>query len=97
MSLGLPVNDDTLPVIINSYIWYTVQLYVDGVPKGEIEVELFDLEQPLILKAEVMWSRRLGFRRYEVGLNFVDIPSHVAKQLTRVSLNHRLRRMLGNA
>ncbi len=64
-------------------------------PKGSIDVELLDVEGPVTVHAEVMWVRRLGFRKYDVGLNFPHVPSDVAKQLTRVSLNHRLRRLLG--
>ena len=66
-------------------------------PKGIVDVELMDLEDPVNLKAQVMWIRRLGFRKFEVGLNFLDVPPDVARQLTRVSLNHRLRRLLGTA
>jgi signal transduction histidine kinase len=64
-------------------------------PKGRLEVELMDIEGPVRLRAEVMWSRRLRFRKYEVGLYFPHVAPDVAKQLTRVSLNHRLRRLLG--
>jgi K+-sensing histidine kinase KdpD len=64
-------------------------------PKGRIEVELMDIEQSVTLRAEVMWTRRLRFRKYEVGLYFPHVAPDVAKQLTRVSLNHRLRRLLG--
>ncbi len=64
-------------------------------PKGSVTVELLDVEGPVTLRAEVMWVRKLGFRKYEVGLGFPHVPSEVAKQLSRVSLNHRLRRLLG--
>lgn len=64
-------------------------------PKGTVDVNLLDLESPVTVRAEVMWVRKLGFRKYEVGLNFPHVPTDVAKQLTRVSLNHRLRRLLG--
>jgi signal transduction histidine kinase len=64
-------------------------------PKGRLDVEIDDVEGPVRLQAEVMWSRRLGFRRYEVGLYFPHVPPDVARQLTRVSLNHRLRRLMG--
>lgn len=64
-------------------------------PKGWVDVELLDLEGHVTVRAEVMWVRKLGFRKYEVGLNFPHVPADVAKQLTRVSLNHRLRRLLG--
>ena len=62
--------------------------------KGELEVVLMDLEEPVTLRAVTMWTRRLGFRKHEIGLSFLKMPPQVAKQLTRVSLNHRLRRML---
>ena len=64
-------------------------------PKGRVEVELMDIEGSVKIRAEVMWTRRLRFRKYEVGLYFPHVTPNVAKQLTRVSLNHRLRRLLG--
>ncbi|MHC4210935.1 MAG: ATP-binding protein [Planctomycetota bacterium] len=64
-------------------------------PKGRVDVELMDLEGHVTIRAEVMWTRRLRFRKYEVGLYFPHVAPDVAKQLTRVSLNHRLRRLLG--
>jgi signal transduction histidine kinase len=64
-------------------------------PTGRLEVELQDIEGPVRLQAQVMWTRRLRFRKYEVGLYFPHVAPDVAKQLTRVSLNHRLRRLLG--
>jgi hypothetical protein len=64
-------------------------------PKGRVEVELMDIEGSVKIRAEVMWTRRLRFRKYEVGLYFPHVAPDVAKQLTRVSLNHRLRRLLG--
>jgi signal transduction histidine kinase len=64
-------------------------------PKGRVDVELMDVEGSVKIRAEVMWTRRLRFRKYEVGLYFPHVAPDVAKQLTRVSLNHRLRRLLG--
>ncbi len=66
------------------------------VPKSdELQVELLDVEEPLTLPARVMWTRRLGFRKHEIGLRFRNIRPQLARQLTRISLNHRLRRLLG--
>ncbi len=53
-----------------------------------------ELEEPIKLRAKVMWKQRQGLRRYDVGLNFLDIPADVAKQLTEIALNHSLRRLL---
>ena len=61
-------------------------------PKGEIDVELMGSEGKLRLRADVVWSRRVGLRKYEVGLNFLRLPAEMIKQLTRISLNHRVRR-----
>ena len=72
-----------------------MRVHSSRAPKGEVDVELLDIEQPVTIRAEVMWTRKLGFRKYEVGLNFPHVAPDVAKQLTRVSLNHRLRRLLG--
>ncbi len=63
-------------------------------PKGDVDVELMELEEPVKLRAEVMWKQRQGLRRYEVGLKFLDVPPDVDKQLTEVALNHSLRRLL---
>ncbi|MCZ6612353.1 MAG: PilZ domain-containing protein [Planctomycetota bacterium] len=64
-------------------------------PKGEIDVELMGSEVKLTLRAQVVWTRRVGFRKYEVGLNFLRLPAETSKQLTRISLNHRVRRSFG--
>ncbi len=63
-------------------------------PKGEIDVDLMGLQEPVRLRAAVMWSRRRGLRKFEVGLKFVDISPDVARQLTDLSLNHSLRKLL---
>ncbi len=63
--------------------------------RGEVDLELLDLEEPINLRAEVVWIRRLGFRKFQIGLNFLNVRPEAARQLTRVSLNHRLRRLLG--
>ncbi|MCH8164094.1 MAG: PilZ domain-containing protein [Planctomycetes bacterium] len=64
-------------------------------PKGEVDVELVGSEVKLRLRAQVVWTRRVGFRKYEVGLNFLRLPAETSKQLTRISLNHRVRRSFG--
>ncbi len=63
-------------------------------PRGKVDVELMGFVEPLSLRAEVMWAQRQGLRKYEVGLKFVDVSPKVARQLTELSLNHSLRRLL---
>jgi hypothetical protein len=45
----------------------------------------------LDLPCRVAWSRRLGFRRHEVGLSFTDLDGEVVRLLSRISLDHRAR------
>jgi len=45
----------------------------------------------LDLPCRVAWSRRLGFRRHEVGLTFTDLDGDVVRMLSRISLDHRAR------
>ncbi len=43
------------------------------------------------LSTKVAWSRRLGFRRHEIGLTFLDIDEELATMLARISSDHRAR------
>ena len=36
-------------------------------------------------------TRRLGFRRYEIGLTFLDVDEQSAEILARISADHRAR------
>ena len=60
-------------------------------PEDEpVNVELEDPDGEVCLKARAVWSRRVGFRRHEIGLRFLDMTRELAAKLTRVSLNHRV-------
>ncbi len=37
---------------------------------GMLDVTLWDTDRQLTLRAEVIWCKRLGFRKFEVGLKF---------------------------
>ena len=89
---GLGVCDDGLVLDLSMG---GVRIRCNKAPKGRVDLKIEDFEGPVKLQAEVMWSRRQGFRKYEVGLYFPHVPPDVARQLTRVSLNHRLRRLMG--
>ncbi|MFQ5949019.1 MAG: PilZ domain-containing protein [Acidimicrobiia bacterium] len=53
--------------------------------RGEQEVVLFNRNGPhLRLRARVVWSRRLGFRKHMAGLQFVDPPDDMARGLARI-------------
>ncbi|MHC4414447.1 MAG: PilZ domain-containing protein [Planctomycetota bacterium] len=59
--------------------------------EGEVSVCLGGMDIDLKLQARVAWIRRLGFRRHEVGLTFLDVDEDVAKILTRIATAHRTR------
>ena len=62
--------------------------------KSPLDITLWDWDQTLVIKAKVIWDRRLGFLRREIGLEFIDIPPELAQRLTLISINHRLRRVI---
>ena len=43
------------------------------------------------LRTKVAWCRRLGFRRHEIGLTFLDVDEKLAHMLSRISSDHRTR------
>src|SRR5262245_19487678 len=60
-------------------------------PEESLVVRLLSGTVCLDLTCRVAWSRRLGFRRFEVGLSFADVDSEVARILSRISMDHRAR------
>ncbi len=62
-----------------------------------VEVELTYERETMKVQAEVVRSNKVGFRKHELGLRFLDVDPETAKQLTRVSLNHWVRHTLGDA
>lgn len=63
-------------------------------PEGIFDVELSDEEETIHLRAEVAWARRVGFRRQEVGLKFVDLSPDLAIQLSRLAARNRIRHII---
>lgn len=59
--------------------------------EGEHEVELKDAEEPLTLKAQVAWCHRMGFRKYQVGLLFLDTTPEQRQHLTRLATRNSYR------
>lgn len=51
-------------------------------PKGAVAFELNTTVDPLPVQAEVVWSKRLGFRKHDVGLRFIQ-PSLELAELVR--------------
>jgi hypothetical protein len=57
----------------------------------DIDVKLVGADISLTVRAKVAWSQRLGFRRHEVGLTFLDVDPSTAQLLSRISSTHRAR------
>ena len=58
---------------------------------GNLDVELQGADVSLTVGAKVAWAHRLGFRRHEIGLSFVDVDEDVFQILSRISSQHRAR------
>ena len=57
--------------------------------RGKLDVILFDSVRLLKLRAEVIWCKRLGFRKYEVGLKFHQLTPDDAGELTELASSNR--------
>jgi len=52
------------------------------IPKDEVKFDLNTTVDPLPVRAKVVWAKRLGFRKHEVGLHFIQ-PSPELDNLIR--------------
>ena len=59
--------------------------------QGKLRIHLEGYDVVLSLQTRVAWIRKLGFRRFEIGLAFLDIDEDVAQMLTRIATIHRAR------
>jgi hypothetical protein len=62
--------------------------------EGRIELEIRAAHDAVEVDAEVVWSRRMGWRKFESALRLLDVDPECARTLTRISLEHRMRAML---
>ena len=59
--------------------------------QAELDISLHGGDVRLRLDAKVAWVRRLGFRRLEIGLTFLNVDDHMANLLAKISTEHRTR------
>ena len=52
---------------------------------GWHEIALFDRDDGIRIRAEVMWSKRHGLWKHEIGLQFLNVPADIAVQLTTLA------------
>ncbi len=57
-----------------------------------LDVELADDEDTMLLRAAIAWSRKTGFRRFEIGFKFVDLTGELEARLTNLATRNRVRR-----
>ncbi len=50
-----------------------------------LSMELHSDFEPVEVKAMVRWTRKLGFRRYEAGLEFVELTDEVRNVLGEIA------------
>ncbi len=57
--------------------------------RGKLELDLWDINRGVRVRAEVVWTKRLGFRRHEVGLKFRDLSPDLVRDLTALGADNR--------
>ncbi len=61
---------------------------------GHVVARLRGDQHDLKIPCQVAWIKKLGFRRYEVGLTFLDLEDGVTSLLARIATDHRARRVV---
>lgn len=62
--------------------------------EGSLKVRLWAFQFYMNLDGQVVWTKHLGFRRHEIGVQFLNIDDDTAKILSRISAIHRMRRAI---
>ena len=70
-----------------------VRILARKVPKGQVTVELIGLGGCFTLRGRVVWSQRIGLLKHDIGIEFDDVTPEMARHLTRLATDNRLRRV----
>ena len=62
--------------------------------EGSLKIRLWAFQFYMNLDGQVVWTEHLGFRRHEIGVQFLNIDDDTAKILSRISAIHRMRRAI---
>jgi hypothetical protein len=57
--------------------------------RGTIEIDLWDINRGVRVKADVVWSKRVAFNKREVGLAFRDLTPDIVRELTALAADNR--------
>lgn len=49
---------------------------------GIVKVQLWTVKRQTTVQAKIVWTRRIGFRRYELGLEFRDLTPETTQDLS---------------
>ncbi len=62
--------------------------------EGPLKIRLSAFEFDMNLDGQVVSTRHLGFRRHDIGVQFLNVDDDTAKILSRISAIHRMRRAI---
>ena len=62
--------------------------------EGLLKVRIWAFQYYMILDGQVVWTKHLGFRRHEIGVQFLNVDDDTSKILSRISAIHRMRRAI---
>jgi hypothetical protein len=57
--------------------------------RGRLDVTMWTHHRRVTVRAQVIWCRRIGFRKYDVGLEFLDLTDELKRELTAIALYAR--------
>lgn len=69
-----------------------MRLVCRRVPREEFSTRIRGLGADLTVRGRVIWSRKIGFSKSEVGIEFIEVAPELAQQLTTMAMNDRFRR-----
>ena len=62
-------------------------------PRGRMEITFRDAQQQVTVPAEVMWSRRRGLFKREIGVRFIGVSEQEARALAKMTMQNRVERV----
>ena len=65
-----------------------IRLLVKRPLRGQMKLPIWTDDIGVHVQTEVVWSRKIGFRQYEVGLRFIDLTELEVSQLRAIAMEH---------
>ena len=86
------VNEETVACNLGSVINLStggLRLLSHRRLNGILSIELWDTHRGLRLRGKVTWCRRIGFRKHELGVEFINLTPDIAGDLARIAIDNR--------